>query len=256
MSVRLDMNAGQNFFKNSQIIILGFCIALATVASTVILSRSLMAIKKFSNEVITVTGSAEKKILSDYIVWKSEFSRRDPQMTVSYQKLEDDMKFVKEYLLSKGIAENEIIVSPVATKVLYKKNEKGNDTNDIEGYLLSREIEVRSYDVQKVTTVSRESTELINRGVEFISNVPEYFYTKLAELKREMLAEATKDAKIRAEQMASSAGNKIGPIRSAKMGVIQITPVNSYEVSDWGVNDTTSFEKKANAVVRVDFAIV
>lgn len=250
------MESSPNFLKNSQIIVLGLCIALATIASTVILSRSLIAIKKFSSEVITVTGSAEKKILSDYMVWKSEFSRRDPQMTVSYQRLEDDLKLVKQYLLSKGIAENEIIVSPVATKVLYKKNDKGNDTNEIEGYLLSRGIEVRSYDVQKVAAVSRESTELINRGIEFISNAPEYFYTKLSELKREMLAEATKDAKIRAEQMASSAGNKIGPIRSAKMGVIQITPVNSYEISDWGVNDTTSFEKKANVVVRVDFAII
>ena len=114
---------------------------------------------------------------------------------------------------------------------------------------------MRSNDVQKITQISRESTELIQQGIEFISNAPQYFYTKLPELKHELLSEATKDAKRRAEQMAQSTGNKVGVIRSAKMGVFQITPVNSYEVSDWGENDTSSLEKKANAVVRVDFSI-
>ena len=55
--------------------------------------------------------------------------------------------------------------------------------------------------------------------------------------------------------MAVSTGSRVGSIRSARMGVFQITPVNSYDVSDWGMNDTTSLEKKANAVVKVDFAI-
>ena len=70
-----------------------------------------------------------------------------------------------------------------------------------------------------------------------------------------MLAEATSNAKKRAEQMAVSTGNKIGVMRSAKMGVFQITPVNSFDVSDYGLNDTTSLEKKVNAVVNVEFAI-
>lgn len=109
--------------------------------------------------------------------------------------------------------------------------------------------------MERITGVSRQAAELINQGIEVISNAPEYFYTKLPELKYDLLSVATKDAKIRAEQMASSAGNKIGAIRSARMGVFQITPLNTYDVSDWGMNDTTSLEKKANAVVKVDFAI-
>ena len=244
-----------NFLRNSQIIILGVCIAFATIVSSVIISQAMMKIKKFSSEVINVTGSAEKKIVSDYMVWKCEFSRRDIQMTAAFQKLKDDLKTVKEYLISKGAPEKEIIISQIETKVLYKKNEEGNDTNEIEGYRLSQGIEVRSNDVNKITAISRESTELINQGIEFISGAPEYFYTKLPALKLEMLSIATQDAKKRAEQIAASAGNRIGAIRSAKMGVFQITPVNSYDVSDWGMNDTTSLEKKANAVVRVDFAI-
>ena len=103
--------------------------------------------------------------------------------------------------------------------------------------------------------VSRESTELIDQNIDFESSAPEYFYTKLDELKIEMLAKATENAKARAENMVKATGNKIGSIRSAKMGVFQITPINSTEVSDWGVNDTTSLEKRVTAVVTASFAI-
>ncbi len=246
---------GQGIFKNSQIVVLGVCIAVATIVSTVILSQGVMKAMRFSKEVVSVTGSAEKKIVSDYMVWKLTFSKRDPKMTQAFDFLKADLKVVKDYLVSKGISENELIIAQTNTEILYKKNEKGNNTNEIEGYLLSQQIEVRSNDIQKVTAISREATELIDRGIELVSAAPEYFYTKLAELKIEMLKEATMDAKKRAEEIAASSGNRIGAIRSAKMGVFQITPVNSYDVSDWGTNDTTSLDKKVNAVVKADFAI-
>ena len=241
--------------KHIQIIILGLCIAGATIVSTVILSKGLMQIKKFTNEVITVTGSAEKKIVSDYIVWNSKFLRRDSKMTVAFEELKEDLKKVKEYFLSKGVKDDEIIVSQISTTVLYKKNEKGHDTNEIEGYRLGQGIEVRSYDVKKIDDIARRSTELINQDIQFISSAPKYFYTKLAELKVEMLAKATENAKKRAKSMAASTGNKIGLMRSAKMGIFQITSVSSYDVSWYGNNDTASLEKKVTAVVSVDFAI-
>ena len=241
--------------KNIQIIILGLCLVVATITSTVILSKAFIQIKKFTSEVISVTGSAEKKIVSDYTVWVSAFTRRDQQMTVAFKKLEEDLKKVKKYLLSKGIKEDEIVVSQVETKVLYKKNEKGYDTNDIKGYLLYQEAEVRSYDVKKVDSIARQSTELINQDIQFISSAPKYFYTKLAELKVEMLAKATENAKKRAKSMAGSTGNRIGLMRSARMGIFQITPVNSYNVSWYGNNDTSSYDKKVTAVVNATFAI-
>ncbi|NQT45888.1 MAG: SIMPL domain-containing protein [Candidatus Omnitrophica bacterium] len=246
---------GTKFLRSTQIIILGVCIAFATIVSTVILSRGFMKVKKYSNEVISVAGSAEKKILSDYIVWGSEFSVRDPQMTAAFARLKNDLEKVKAYLLGKGVKEDEIIASQIDTKVFYKKTEKGQDTNEIEGYLLKQDIEVRSYDVENVVKISRQSTELIDQDIHFLSRFPDFFYTKLADLKIEMLSEATEDAKKRALSMATSAGNRIGLMRSAKMGVFQITPVNSYDVSWWGNNDTSSYEKKVTAVAHVSFAI-
>jgi len=113
----------------------------------------------------------------------------------------------------------------------------------------------RSYDVEKITEVSREATELMSEGIELSSEAPQYFYTKLAELKLEMLELAAKDARNRAEKMVAATGNKIGFMHSAQMGVFQITPANSYEVSSYGMNDTSSWEKKVTAVVHVDFGV-
>ena len=246
---------GVKILRSSQIIILGLCIAAATIVSTIILSKGFLKITKFVREQVTVTGSAQKEIKSDYIVWKSSFSIRQADLKTGYRKLNNDLEKVKKYLTEKGIGEKQIIVSQISTSKVYKKNEKGNDTNEIQWYILSQDIEVRSKDVEKVDNVSREATDLIEENIELESQAPEYFYTRLDELKIEMLAMATENAKLRAENMVKATGNKIGNIRSARMGVFQITPVTSTDVSDWGVNDTSSLEKKVTAVVSASFAI-
>lgn len=246
---------GYKFLRSSQVIILGVCIAAATIFSSIILSQGFLKLLKFKEEVITVTGSAMKAIKSDYIVWTGSFSRQEVLLADAYKKLGEDLVKVKAYLISKGVNERDIIVSQIITTPVYRKNEKGNNMNDIESYLLNQSVEIDSTDVDKVTDISRESTELINQGIEFQSYAPEYFYTKLDELKLEMLAKATENAKERAVNMVKATGNSIGFIRSAKMGVFQITPLNSTVVSDWGENDTTSLDKKVTGVVSASFAI-
>jgi hypothetical protein len=246
---------GYKFLRSSQVIILGVCIAAATIFSSIILSQGFLKLLKFKEEVITVTGSAQRAIKSDYIVWAGSFSRQEVLLADAYKKLGEDLVKVKAYLISKGVNEKDIIVSQIITTPVYRKNEKGNNMNDVESYILNQSVEIDSTDVDKVTDISRESTELINQGIEFQSYAPEYFYTKLDELKVEMLAKATENAKERAINMVKATGNSIGFIRSAKMGVFQITPLNSTVVSDWGENDTTSLDKKVTGVVSASFAI-
>lgn len=131
----------------------------------------------------------------------------------------------------------------------------GQYTNEIESYRLYQHVEIRSQDVDKITVLSREATELINQGVEFQSYPPQYFYTKIADLKIEMLALATKDARTRAEQIAENTNSKVGALRTAKMGVFQITPLYSNEISDYGINDTSSLVKEITAVMNCEFDI-
>jgi uncharacterized protein len=241
--------------RDSQIVLLGVCIVVATVAASLILAQGIFKVVQFNHQQITVTGSAQREITSDLAVWRGRLSRRDTDLKTAYQNLRIDMEKVRSYLISKGVPSGDIVISQVSTESIYAKNDKGSATNDIEAYRLFQAVDVRSSDVNLVTSLSRESTELIDQGVEFESDAPQYFYSKLDDLKVEMLAKATENAKERAANMTRATGNGIGLMRQAKMGVFQITPSNSTEVSDWGVNDTSSLYKKVTAVVNVSFAI-
>ena len=249
--------ADLRMLKNTQIIILGVCIVIATIVSSIIFSKGFLKVMQFKQEMITVTGSAQKEIISDFTVWNGNFSRCEIDLATAYKNLKEDLEKIKSYLVSKGVSENEIIASQISTetKYKYKKDDEGFETKEIESYCLEQYIQVQSNDVHTIAQISRESTELIEQGILFESIAPEYFYTKLEELKIEMLAMATENAKQRAVNMTNATGNKIGFMRSARMGVFQITPVNSTEVSDWGINDTDSLVKKVTAVVTVSFAI-
>jgi hypothetical protein len=158
-------------------------------------------------------------------------------------------------LIAKGVPESEITISSITTTTLRRTDENGQDTGEITGYSLRQQLEVRSNDVDKIAQIAREATELINQDILVESNAPQFYYTKLGDLKIEMLGEAAKDAKTRAERIAASTGNAIGNVRSARMGVLQITAADSTEVSDAGIYDTSSIEKDITAVVNIGFAV-
>lgn len=210
---------------------------------------------KKGDEAITVTGSAKRRITSDLVVWSAGVSVQAPQLADSYKQLTDNIPRIKQYLLSKGIPEDQMTVSSITTTTLKRRDADGNETSEITGYSLSQNIEVKSNDVAKISQVAREATELINQGILIESGAPKYYYTKIGDLKVEMLGEAAKDAKERAEKIASSTGNSIGSVRSAKMGVMQITAADSTDVSDYGVYDTSTIDKDMTAVVNVSFAV-
>jgi Uncharacterized protein conserved in bacteria len=229
-------------------------LALGLIISTLVITNGLVKIKTAENT-ITVTGSAKKQIKSDFVVWNGSFSARSPELTAAYRQLKESQDKVRSCLMNKGIAEKDLIFSSISTVINYVMTPNGQPTNQIESYQLSQQVEIRSQDVDGITALSREVTELINQGVEFQSNPPQYFYTKLADLKVEMLSLATKDAFTRAKQIAGNAGSSIGALRSAQMGVFQITPLYSNEVSDYGINDTSSLEKEITAVVNCKFEV-
>ncbi len=208
-----------------------------------------------SRATLTVTGSAKQQIRSDLVTWRSQFTARSPSLQAAYADLSGNATKVKAYLLSKGVPESEIQFQSIQTRTFYAMGPNRTETSTVTGYLLSQMVEIRSSDVDRITNLWRESTELIHQGVAFESYPPEYLYTKLAELKVEMLARATKDAKARAEEMARNSGSHIGRIRSARMGVFQITPAFSTMVSDYGVNDTSSLMKDITAVVTMSFEV-
>lgn len=235
-------------------ITVGVILSLGLIIAALIMGSTWRKVSR-SNVTITVTGSAQKNIRSDLAVWSGNFSNEAPVLTDAYKRLQESGLKVKNYLISKGFGEDIIKFSSVNTMTLYVQNEQGVNSNQVQSYRVSQDVTISSNDVDKIDQLSREATELILQGVEFNSNAPEFFYTKLSELKVEMIGLAAKDAKTRADQIAQSTDNQVGEVRSSRMGVIQINPINSTEVSDYGVNDTSSLEKVITAVVTVSYSI-
>jgi uncharacterized protein len=97
---------------------------------------------------------------------------------------------------------------------------------------------------------------LINSGVEFYSEKPEFYYTKLGQLKIEMIAEATKDAATSAQKITANAGGKVGSLKSASQGIFQIVAQNSNEDYSWGGSCNTSSKKKtATITMKLEYEI-
>ena len=232
----------------------GVALAIGLVLSATIFGWFYSTAKK-SDEAITVTGSAKRRITSDLVLWNAGVSSQAADLTGAYRGLSDNIPKIKQYLITKGIPEDQMTVSAITTVEQKGHDSNGNETSEVTGYTLSQQIEVRSSDVNKIAQIAREATELINQGILIQSSPPQYYYTKIGDLKIEMLGEASKDAKERAERIAQSTGNSIGSVRSAKMGVLQITAADSTEVSDYGTYNTTTIEKDMTAVVNISFAV-
>lgn len=233
-------------------------ISLAVVIAAFLVANSYSS-RNRANHSITVTGLGEESFTSDLIVWKASFSSRNSELKSASLQLENDRSSIKKYLSSKGINADDIVFSSVDIQKEFTTNydSNGNYLNtSFEGYLLNQTLRIESKEVDKIEKISREVTELINQGIELSSNAPDYYYTKLAELKIKMIQNATKDAKNRADKIAESAGSELGNLKNASMGVIQITAKNSAEDYSWGGSFNTSSKlKTASITIRLDYSL-
>ena len=207
---------------------------------------------------VAVTGSARKNVKSDLVVWRAGFSTDAPTLLEAQQKLKADLAKVEAWLDANGVRER--TVKPVQIRELRATDKNGYDGDGTNasrrlGYQLTQAIEVRSAEVDRIAKLAGEATALLEQGVAFVSEGFEFIYTKAGDAKIEMMAEATKDARARAEQIAAQGGRAIQELRSARMGVIQINPLYSGAASWDGNNDTSSLEKTVTATINATFSL-
>jgi hypothetical protein len=228
--------------------------AVAIIVAAVFLSGGLHGLRGGS-DTITVTGSAKRPIRSDYVIWRGSLTSQKPAMREAYQDVKKYADRLHAYLKDNRIADSLITFSSIENEPVPEFTSSGQPTGKILAYRLTQRFEVRSDRVDALVQLSNQATDLIQEGIPLMSYPLEYLYTKLADLRIEMLAEATRDARARAEVIATNAGNKISAVRSARMGVFQITARNSTQVSDYGIYDTSSPDKDITAVVTLSFAL-
>lgn len=161
--------------------------------------------KHKQTEIISVTGAADTNFVSDLSVWSGSFSRASFNLQEAYADLKKDEGIVMNYLQSKGLSKTEMTTSSISTEKLfdYTYDESGRQTGSVfKGYKLSESVNIESKDLVKIDKISREITELIQQGVELTSSSPNYYYTKLGDLKIGLLAKASEDGSKRAETIA------------------------------------------------------
>lgn len=235
-----------------------FIIGLSFIIGLFILGKAYKY-RSTTNETIIVTGSAEKDFVSDLIVWNGTYSRKSMDLKTAYAQLKEDENSVRTYLAAKGVQNNEIVFSSVnIDKEFNNKTDKDGNTvgKEFLGYNLSQNVRIESPNVDKIDQISREATELIQQGIEFNSSAPLFYYTKLTDIKMDLLAKASADGKQRADIIAKNAENSLGKLKKATLGVFQITGKNSDEDYSYGGTFNTSSKNKTGSItIRMEFAV-
>lgn len=243
-------------------------VALGLVAAVFIAAATWKDVRKRPEKNnIRITGSARKRIVSDLIEWSAVIDAKAAERTPAYVALKGGTEKAVAFLKAQGIKEDEIQTQSATVREEFETVQEDKvlpgtnvplrtQRNVSTGFRAVQTIMVSSTNVTLVEKASREITSLLEEGINVTSRAPSYYYTKLGELKLEMLAQAAKDARSRADNILTSAGNaSVGKLVYADMGIININPANSTETSNEGNNDTTSKEKDIITIVHAEYTV-
>lgn len=241
-----------SFFRNSFVLAAGV-VAFALCICALIGSFTFYSIKSMDNQ-MSVTGSAKRSIKADTVKWTTTISRpvTAKALAAGYSQMASDLSAVKAFFAKNGFDESSLDISTISMDEVYENYQPAPEDKK---YTLRQTISINSKDVEKVSALSKNTQEVIAKGVIFSVQQPEYSYSDLASLRVDLLAEALKDAQARAESIASVAGNHVGKLQSAASGVVQVLTAGSNDVSDYGTYDTSNIEKDVMVTVRASFNI-
>ena len=234
--------------------------AIAFFAATLILAVALFGglmqvgggISARTDSGIVVTGSARTEAVADNAVWTLSVSLSRPKVADAVSKVGSDVEAVTKYLTDGGIPSEALTLGPVST---YGQEEwvNGNSTGRILNYRASRDVTVRTKDVQLVSKLSQGIGSLLETGINVNNYGPQYYISNLPELRPALMSDAMKDAKVRAEALTKAVSSELGALVNVKAGPIQITTPDSTMTADYGAYDTSTIEKTVTATVSVTF---
>lgn len=214
---------------------------------------------------VTVKGLAERDVKSDLGIWEIDYREVGNNLTEINQRLQHDQTVVMEFLKQRGLKADEIQIRPV--KVEDRLANVYSDTTKAAGndrFVVTTGLRVRSTNVNLIQTLNQEVNLLLQQGLTLTLDViepnpnPSYYFTQLDALRPEMLAEATKSARLVAQQFANDSGSKLGSIQRANQGVFQVMGRDTSTMSaDWNTNQSAlgSIDKKVRLVTTIDYQL-
>jgi hypothetical protein len=232
----------------------GLFLAAGLVFSSMLATATWLKVR--NSQFITVKGSTRRNVTSDLIVWQGSFQVQAPALLDAERQLQSSREKVQNFLDNAGVTNavfQPILIEQVLADVSDSSNGERIQQQRTVAYKLTQRVRVESVDVDRLAKL--DPTPLVADGVIFTADPPQFLYTRAAEEKIEMLADATKDARARAEQIAVQGGRGIADLHDAEMGVFQITPLHATDTSSEGESDVTSQDKTITAVVTATFVL-
>lgn len=205
---------------------------------------------KFNYNAVTVKGLAETDVVADLAIWEIKFVATGNDLVKTKDNLEKQTDAVIGFLHDNGFNDNEIEMGGVETNDLMANPYRGNE--DVKSrFILTKSMTVRSAQVYNVAETYTKTGDLINSGVVFENRYDSpisYVFTRLNDIKPQMLEMATKNARASALEFAKSSGSRVGKIHSANQGVFSILPRDNANA-----NELQQINKKVRVVATVEY---
>lgn len=217
-------------------------LSLGLVAGGYLLGDGLTRMK-MAERSVTVRGLAEREVTADLATWTISYSATAQDMASAQASVDQDAASIRAFFAGLGFPEDSI--QPTGANVSSYTNE------GVTNFTVRQRMTLRTTDIERAQRAVRQQADLVRRGVllEEGSGMS-YTFTKLNDIKPEMVAEATRDARASAQQFAEDSGADVGGIRQATQGYFEITARDG-DGGGWGSADTPF--KKVRVVTTVDF---
>jgi len=203
---------------------------------------------------VTVKGIAEQDVAADVALWRLRFVATDNDLGKARADLRRSHDAAVAFLRDQGIASEDVQVESQDVNDSLANPWRTPDPNQIR-YIVAETLLVRSADPAVVHQASQSIGDLIDQGVVLANDGPyggsrpSYLYTRLNEIKPQMIADATAAARQAAEQFARDAASALGSIRRANKGVFEILPRDRAP----GVDESSQVNKTVRVVSTIDY---
>ncbi len=242
-----------------------FILSVGILGAGYSIGKGMYLVKSF-NRTVTVKGLAEQNVRSDLGIWEINYREVGNDLVQLDQRLQHDQQVVVEFLKQQGFVDAEIARGELKVEDrlanIYNQNNTPNANE--QRYVVTGGTRIRSDKVDLIWKTVQITDSLLQRGVPLafdvssISPNPSFYYMQLDKIRPSMLAEATKSARIVADQFAKDSQSHLAGIQRASQGVFQIMGRDTSTMSaDWSSNQNAlgSIEKKVRLVTTIDYRL-
>ena len=204
---------------------------------------------KMADRSVTVRGVSERDVTANLATWSIEFSHKGTDLGPVQQSVDAQANSVRRFFQRSGFQPASIADSNISVS---REHDPDNAAAP-DRMIVRRTIQLRTSDVMRTRQAFANQAELLRDGVEMSGSDVSYVFTKLNQLKPEMIGEANKNARLSAEQFAHDSGASVGRIKSASQGYFSVGPRDGEQCEDCGSTGSNSPFQKVRVVTTIDY---